>query len=725
MKRALSSYWRGEIDEDALLDVYQTVAREGWAANVAAGIDAVGVGDMTLYDHVLDWAGRFDLITDRFRAFEGLERYFAMARGAEGVPALEMTKWFDTNYHYMVPEVPAGLEPTANVADFLEDVQRAQEVLGDRAVPIVLGPVTLLKLSRLEEPLETVLARLLPHYVELLTALQALGVPEVQLHEPALILDDADALRDAVETTVASLAEVGVPLNLVTYFDDLGESYPWVLELPVQTLSLDFTRGQTWELLQAHPWPEGKTLGAGVIDARTVWRMRGAETRALLEQLVDYAGDVRIGPSASLQFVPYTVARETDLPAPLRDVLAFAEQKLAELTVLSRAYGTDIAIDDDVWTAFKDFAPDDPALHERVAALAPDDFARDAPYDQRRPQQIQRPPLPTTTIGSFPQTREVRRLRGRYKRGEISEADYRAGVDAWIAYAVGVQEGLGLDVLVHGEFERSDMVEYFAQKLTGFAFTQHGWVQSYGHRYVRPPIIYADVTRPAPMTVREFEVAQSFTKKPVKGMLTGPVTIVNWSFPRADLSKREIAFQLALALREEIADLEAAGARVIQVDEPALREGLPFKRNRWDDYLSWAVDAFRLATAEAAPATQVHTHMCYAEFGDIFPAIARMDADVISIENARSGDATLRQLAEEGYPREVGPGVYDVHSPVVPDVDFILEKVQMFREHLALEQIWVNPDCGLKTRGWAEVIPSLRNLVEAVRRAREELAPTA
>ncbi len=718
IKRALSAYWKGTIDREELLRIYRQIAEEGWQAQKDAGIDYIGVGDATLYDHVLDWAGRFDLVPARFRDLIGLDRTFAMARGVEGVPALEMTKWFDTNYHYLVPEIEAGLEPAAAFDNYLEEIQRAQALLGDRAVPIILGPVTLLRLSRLEEPLEIVLPRLLPATIELLDALRTLGVPEVQLHEPALVLDDAPAHQAAYEIAVAALAETGVPLNLVTYFDDLGETYEWALNLPVDVLTLDFTRGETLAQVRNNPWPEDKVLAAGVIDGRNVWRMRGEKTLALLQQLADRA-ELRISASSSLQFVPYSAARETELPAPLRDVLAFAEEKLDELTTLSTAFAEEKALDTGAWAPFKDFAPDDPALHKHVAALEPKDFTRDAPYVERRNAQIQLPPFPTTTIGSFPQTREVRRLRGRYKRGEITEAEYRAGVHAWIGYAIGVQEGLGLDVLVHGEFERSDMVEYFAQKLTGFAFTQHGWVQSYGHRYVRPPIIYADVTRPAPMTVREFEVAQSFTQKPVKGMLTGPVTIVNWSFPRADLPKREIAFQLALALREEIADLERAGARVIQVDEPALREGLPFKRNRWAAYLTWAVDAFRLATGAAEPATQVHTHMCYAEFGDILGAIDRMDADVISIENARSGDETLHQLAEEGYAREVGPGVYDVHSPVVPDVDFILSKLQMFRKHLDPAQIWVNPDCGLKTRGWKEVIPSLRNLVTAAKTIRE------
>ncbi len=726
MKRALEAYWKGNLEPEALLETYRQVEAEAWQAQAAAGIHRVGVGDATLYDHVLDWALRFGLVAPRFRDLKGLDRYFAMARGRPGIPALELTKWFDTNYHYLVPEVDANLQPEPDFADFLDSVRRAREVLGERAVPIVLGPVTLLRLSRLETGLEEVLEGLLPLYDELLRRLQELGVPEVQMHEPALVLDDAPDLRAAYERVYEALAAVGLPLNLVVYFDDPGDTYPWLVNLPVQTLSLDFTRGRTLDLLREHGWPAEKTLAAGVVDGRSVWRIRPGEVQSLLGEFQGLVPDLRLSASCSLQFVPYEAARETVLPEPLRRVLAFAEEKLGELTLLAQSLSdeggdSELRQIEAAWAAFRDFAPAEPEVQRRLANLTPQDFQRDLPYEARRPRQIQTPPLATTTIGSFPQTRDIRRLRARFKRGETDQATYQAGIDAWIAYTIGVQDGIGLDVLVHGEFERSDMVEYFAQKMKGFAFTEHAWVQSYGSRYVRPPIIYADVVRTGPMTVREFQVAQSFTQKPVKGMLTGPVTILNWSYPRTDISRRDIAFQIALALREEIADLETAGARVVQVDEPALREGLPFKRERWEEYLTWAVDAFRLATGGAKPETQIHTHMCYAEFGDILPAIDRMDADVISIENARSGDETLRELAEYGYRREVGPGVYDVHSPVVPPTDQVRAKLETFLRHLDPAQVWVNPDCGLKTRAWEEVIPALTNIVAAVRALRQEL----
>lgn len=724
IKRALESYWKGKSEAETLLETQREIEEQGWKSQLQAGIDLIGVGDATLYDHVLDWAVRFDLIPERFRELHGLEQYFTMARGAEGIPALELTKWFDTNYHYLVPEISGDDEPQLRVDEYLETIERAQELLEERAVPIVLGPVTLLRLARVEGQVEAVLQKLTPTYVELVSALQGLDVPEVQLHEPALVLNDGAALRSQFEGAYSALAEVGLPLNLVTYFDDVGAAYPWLTELPLQTITLDFTRGRTQELISDHGWPQDITLGAGVVDGRNVWRVR-AETA--LEQLhsLQERGSVRVSASCSLQFVPYTVRAEPALPDQLRGVLAFAEEKLDELALLGAALSGEDATDrleewNSRWRAFQEFAPSDPALEAEINSLDEEAFRRPESYEQRRSKQIQMPPFPTTTIGSFPQTRRIRSLRAQFARGDISAEEYRKEIDAWIAYTIGVQEGLGLDVLVHGEFERSDMVEYFAQKMTGFAFTKNGWVQSYGSRYVRPPIIYADVTRPEPMTVREFKRAQSFTEKPVKGMLTGPVTILNWSFPRLDIPRRDIAFQLALALRQEIEDLQAAGARVIQVDEPALREGLPFKSGRWEQYLTWAVDAFRLATGGAAPETQVHTHMCYAEFGDVLDAIDRMSADVISIENARSDDETLHDLSEYNYEREVGPGVYDVHSPVVPDQRQVVEKLQSFRKHLPPDRIWVNPDCGLKTRAWQEVIPSLENLVQAAEHMRNE-----
>lgn len=726
VKKALEAFWSGKSDAETLLQTVHDVESTNWQTQLEAGIDRIGIGDTTLYDHVLDWSVRLGLIPDRFCHLSGLEQYFAMARGKDGIPALEMTKWFDTNYHYLVPEIAAESKPQANFADFLATVQRSQALLGDRAVPIILSPVTLLKLSRLESDLAAHLSKLLPLYSELLTQLKALGISEVQVHEPILVTSSAADLQEAIATTYAELAQIGIPIHLVTYFDDLGATYPWVMALPVAGISLDFTRGRNLDLLKQHGFPSNKQLGVGIVDARNIWKIRPEPVLSMLETIQSVTSNLLLHPSSSLQFVPYDATRETKLPEPLRNVLSFAEQKLEEVVMLANTLsGNDpseqLAVVQTQWATFEQFNPANPKVQTALKNLTTNDFQRSLSYTLRLDQQLPLPALPTTTIGSFPQTSEVRQLRVKYKRGDLTEAEYQAAIDTQIAECIKLQEDIGIDVLVHGEFERTDMVEYFGQQLSGFAFTENGWVQSYGSRYVRPPIIFGDVARPQPMTVREFQVAQALTQKPVKGMLTGPVTILNWSFPRADISRQEQAFQIALALREEVADLEAAGAQVIQVDEPALREGLPLKLERWSDYLSWAVDAFRLATAIAQPQTQIHTHMCYCEFGDIIKDIERLDADVISIENSRSNNRTLQEVTEAGYSHQIGNGVYDIHSPVIPTTEQLIQQLQTGIKNLPLRQIWVNPDCGLKTRRWEEVIPALKNMVEAAKVLREDV----
>lgn len=727
VKKALEAFWSRKLDTDSLLQTVHTVEETNWKTQVEAGVDYIGIGDATLYDHVLDWTWRFGLIPERFRQFTGLERYFAMARGKEGIPALEMTKWFDTNYHYLVPEI-SSLTLSADFNDFLDTVRRAQKIIGKRAIPIVLGPCTLLRLSRLEVPVVEVLAKLLPLYKDLLTELKNLGVEEVQIHEPSLVLGDANSWKEYFQSVYNSLSEVGLPLHLVTYFDDLGETYPWVMELPVTAISLDFTRGRNLELMKTHGFPQDKRLGVGIVDARNIWLLRPKQVLSVLNDIVETlpGTSLHIQPSASLQFVPYDATRETQLPEQLRRILSFAEQKLQEVVFLARTIaGEDIKVEQDLievsWEAFQYINTANQELQNKLKSLKIQDFERSLSYWQRQSLQIPLPAFPTTTIGSFPQTSEVRQLRVRYKRGELNQEDYQTAVNAQIAECIKMQSEIGLDVLVHGEFERTDMVEYFGQQLQGFTFTEHGWVQSYGSRCVRPPIIYGDVVRTQPITVREYTFAQSLTEKPVKGMLTGPITILNWSYPRTDISRQEQAFQIALALREEVADLEAAGAKVIQVDEPALREGLPLKPGRWHEYLSWSVDAFRLATAVVQPQTQIHTHMCYCEFGDIIKDIERLDADVISIENSRSNNQTLREITEAGYCYQVGNGVYDIHSPAIPTTQQILQQLRTGIANLPVKQIWVNPDCGLKTRRWEEVIPALKHMVEAAKALREEV----
>lgn len=735
VKKALESFWRNKIAAESLLQTVKEVEEASWSTQLAAGIDRIGIGDATLYDHVLDWAVRLGLIPSRFQDFTGLERYFAMARGKEGTPALEMTKWFDTNYHYLVPEINSSITPKADFKDFIDIVKRSQTVLGNKAVPIILSPVTLLRLSRLSEvDLGEFLSLLLPLYRSLLTELKALGIEEVQLHEPALVLGDAPSLKSHFQTVYTELTQVGLDINLVTYFDDLGKTYPWVMELPVAAISLDLTRGHNLDLIKQHGFPKDKRLGVGIVDGRNIWQIRTDKVLPLLSEIQTITSNISLQPSASLQFVPYDATREKQLPEQLRNVLSFAEQKLQEVRFLARTISgvntqmeqelTEDLIDDN-WKAFSKFSPANQSVRDRLKALTTKDFDRSLPYQERIKQQVQLPAFPTTTIGSFPQTPEVRKLRSQYKKGNLTESEYQQAIDAHIAYCIGLQEGMGMDVLVHGEFERSDMVEYFAEHLKGYTFSVHGWVQSYGSRYVRPPIIFGDISRPQPMTIREFKIAQSYTSKPVKGMLTGPVTMLNWSYPRTDISRREQAFQIALAIQAEVTDLEAVGALFVQVDEPAMREGLPLKETKWNEYLTWATDAFRLSTAVAKPQTQVHTHMCYSEFGDIMESIKQLDADVISIEDSRSNNETLMQLTDADYPRQVGPGVYDVHSPAIPTAELLTEGLRKCSQHLPPEQIWVNPDCGLKTRRWSEVIPATRNMVKAAIALRQEIESTA
>ncbi|MEO0014239.1 MAG: hypothetical protein RLZZ535_2628 [Cyanobacteriota bacterium] len=735
VKKALEAFWSGKLEAQSLLQIVREVESANWKTQLTEGIDLIGIGDASLYDHVLDWSIRLGLIPQRFQTFTGLERYFAMARGKDDLAALEMTKWFDTNYHYLVPEINSDIIPKADFTDFFETVTRSQTILGNKAVPMILSPVTLLHLSRLEGvDLGTLLSLLLPLYTSLLTELKVLGIKEVQLHEPALVLGDAPSLKEHLQTVYGELAEVGLDINLVTYFDDLGETYPWVMELPVTAISLDFTRGNNLDLIQQHGFPQDKRLGVGIVDARNIWQIRTDKVLPVLSEIQTITANLSLQPSASLQFVPYDADREKQLPEPLRNVLSFAEQKLQEVRFLARTISGDNSeieqeLTEDLinanWEAFSKFSLANQSVRDRLQSLTTKDFDRSLPYQERIKQQVQLPAFPTTTIGSFPQTPEVRKLRSQYKKGNLTESEYQKAIDAHIAYCIGLQEGMGMDVLVHGEFERSDMVEYFAERLEGYTFTVHGWVQSYGSRYVRPPIIFGDISRPQAMTVREFKIAQSYTSKPVKGMLTGPVTMLNWSYPRTDISRREQAFQIALAIQAEVADLETAGALFVQVDEPAMREGLPLKQARWNEYLTWATDAFRLSTAVAKPQTQVHTHMCYSEFGDIMESIKQLDADVISIEDSRSNNETLMQLTDADYPHQVGPGIYDVHSPAIPSADYLTEGLRKCSQYLPPEKIWVNPDCGLKTRRWSEVIPATRNLVNAAIALRQEIESTA
>lgn len=759
LKFALESFWADRTGADELLETARGLRAANWRRAQSAGLDTIPSGDFSLYDHVLDTAWALGAIPERFgdpasARESGLDGYFALARGSAGARPLEMTKWFDTNYHYLVPELTAEQPFALDASHWVTQFHEAG-ALGIQTRPAVLGPFTFLRLSKgLDRPLD-LLERLAPVYAELIGELAQAGARVVQLDEPALVLDhapgDLDAFTAAWRVLARAAAAHGVELALTTAFaglDAVGALEP-VLALEPAELHLDLVRAPeqlepALELLArggadpAGTAPAGggarTRLSLGVIGGRNVW---AADLDAALE-LVDRATAVlgaervTIAASCSLLHVPYDAERETAIEPEVRGWLAFAAQKLLELRTLRAAAGAvkrDALLEPSraaTSSRRRSALTNDAAVRGRAGALTAADYARSAPYPARRAAQRERvalPELPTTTIGSFPQTPEIRAQRRALRDGEIDRAAYERFLEQQIDEVVAVQERLGLDVLVHGEPERNDMVEYFGEQLEGFAFSQHGWVQSYGSRCVKPPILYGDVVRPAPMTVRWWQYAQSRTDKPMKGMLTGPVTILQWSFVRDDQPRQETARQIALAIQDEVLDLERAGAFAIQVDEAALREGLPLQRARQDDYVRWAVDAFRLTVAPARPATQVHTHMCYSEFGSIVEHIVRLDADVISIEASRSDMDVLDALAGV-YPNEIGPGVYDIHSPRVPSAQEIERLLELAEARIGRERLWVNPDCGLKTRGWAEVTPALEALVEAAKR-RRAAAPAA
>jgi 5-methyltetrahydropteroyltriglutamate--homocysteine methyltransferase len=599
----------------------------------------------------------------------------------------------------------------------------------DKAAPVVIGPVTMVHLCKikafatgfLNEEKHTLLEKLMPVYKDLLQKVASLGVGEIQIHEAALVMRDEALLPLFKKAYPLILPENAheVDINMVSFMEDIGdEHYKWLISIEkISIISLDFTRGDNLGLVQKYGFPSTKLLGAGLVDSRSVWCTDPGKVLPIMEQIKKHVENVRVSPSGSLQYVPWSLESETDLQNhKAGPVLSFAKEKLAELSLVAAAFENTGALSDHLkkWFEYVQFVSENSSVQYRLEKVTEADFCRAEPFEIRRGKQLPGcPVLPTTTIGSFPQTKAIRQLRSKLRNGTITGDEYKGEIDKHIAYMIGIQEALGLDILVHGEPERTDMVEFFGQQLEGMLFSKNGWVQSFGSRCVRPPIIWADVFRPRPMTTREFGVAQAFTEKPVKGMLTGPVTILNWSFPRADIPRKVQAMQLALCLRDEVADLEACGCKVIQVDEPALREAMPLCAAEKKEYLDWAVDAFRLATAVAKSETQIHTHMCYCEFDDCMDAIDKLDTDVNSIENARSDNATLFAFKRIGYTKDLGPGTYDIHSPVVPPVEFIVDKLSAFLECVDREKLIVNPDCGLKTRAWPETIDGLKNMVEA------------
>jgi 5-methyltetrahydropteroyltriglutamate--homocysteine methyltransferase len=753
LKFALESYWSGKSTETELLTLASALRAANWEQQWDMGITKIPSNDFSLYDHVLDTTVMVGAIPARYGWQGGevsLDTYFAMARGSQGeaascghahhghgVTAMEMTKWFDTNYHYMVPELADDqdfkLSSNKVVDHFLE-----AKALGVHTRPVILGPVTFLKLAKSTSdgfnPV-ALLPKLLPVYEELLQKLAKAGADWVQIDEPALVLDLIPNELAAFELAYKRLATVAGPrILLATYFGDLGGNLDTAVSLPVAGLHIDLVRApdQLSEVVSKLA-PE-KTLSLGVIDGRNIWRADLVSIIDLIQPVIEQRGPqlVEIAPSCSLLHVPIDLELETDLDVDLKSWLAFATQKFKELATLGRALTSgkstvlpELKVASEAIAARKASAKvHNKAVEKRVAALEDSMKKRASAFGERQKLQSDRlglPRFPTTTIGSFPQTPEVRKARALHNKGEISNSDYDAFIRKETEAAIRWQEEIDLDVLVHGEFERNDMVQYFGEQLSGFAFTKHAWVQSYGSRYVRPPIIFGDVSRPKPMTVAWWKYAQSLTSRPVKGMLTGPVTILNWSFVRNDIPRVETCRQIAFAIRDEVVDLEKAGATMIQIDEAALREGLPLRHSDWKPYLNWAVECFRICSSGVLDNTQIHTHMCYSEFNDIIDAIADMDADVISIETSRSHMELLDAFKSFKYPNEIGPGVYDIHSPRVPDVSEMTDLLSLARQRLSDGQLWVNPDCGLKTRKWEEVRPALINMVAAAKALRAQL----
>lgn len=752
LKWAVEGYWAGRVSEQELLDTARQLRARHWRWQHAAGLDQIPSNDFSLYDHVLDTIALVGAVPERFGwcgQTVDLATYFSMARGVQekelelkglegtGVPPLEMTKWFDTNYHYLVPEFHPEqtfrLATTKPIDEYLE-----AKALGIETRPVLLGPVSFLLLGKTAmpkfDPL-TLLDRLLPVYTELLSCLKAAGARYVQIDEPCLVLDLSPSAQKAYLHAYEAFSGADFPaLVLTTYFGSLEDNLLLALSLPVTAVHLDLVRApEQLEPALTH-LPEDRILSLGLVDGRNIWRTDLDAAASMLQRAIDALGRERvwIGPSCSLLHVPIDLDAEPGLDPEIRPWLAFARQKLDELITLKRLVNEgEAAVGKKLEAARRArharlASPrrTDPAVRQRLAQLSPKMTRRGRPFAERYAQQRARlklPLLPTTTIGSFPQTEELRNKRAAFRRGELSREDYEQFLETLIAETIARQEAIGLDVLVHGEPERSDMVEYFAEQLQGFLVTQNGWVQSYGTRCVRPPILYGDVARRGPITLRWITYAQRCTTKPVKGILTGPVTLLQWSFVRDDQPRADTCRQIALALREEVADLEAAGIAVIQIDEPALREGLPLRRRDWPAYLDWAVECFRLASCVVRDDTQIHTHMCYADFEDILEAIAALDADVISIEAARSGMALLAAFQRFQYPNSIGPGVYDIHSPRVPSVEEIQHLLEQALAVIPAERLWVNPDCGLKTRRWTEVEPALQHMVTAARQLREQL----
>ncbi|MCK3830275.1 MULTISPECIES: 5-methyltetrahydropteroyltriglutamate--homocysteine S-methyltransferase [Pseudomonas] len=745
LKKAQEAFWKGELDEAGLRAVGRDLRKTHWALQKQAGIELLPAGDFAWYDQVLTHSLMFGVIPERFRPADGhatLHTLFAMARGVSdnccgGAHAQEMTKWFDTNYHYLVPEFSADQQFHLGWDQLFEEVKEARD-LGHTVKPVVIGPLTYLWLGKAKgdafDKLD-LLERLLPLYGQIFQRLADLGVEWVQIDEPILVLDLPQDWKNAFERAYNLIQRDPLKKLVATYFGGLEENLGLAANLPVDGLHIDLVRAPEQYPTILDRLPAYKVLSLGVVNGRNVWRCDLEKALATLQHAHEKLGDrLWVAPSCSLLHSPVDLGREDKLDAELKSWLAFAVQKCEEVALLAQAVDQPEA--PAVLAALAESRAvqvarqastriHKPAVQARVAAITEQDSQRQSPFAQRIEKQragLNLPLLPTTTIGSFPQTASIRLARQSYKAGKLSEAEYVEAMHSEIKHAVQVQENLGLDVLVHGEAERNDMVEYFAEQLDGYAFTRFGWVQSYGSRCVKPAVIFGDLSRPKAMTVEWIRYAQGLTDKVLKGMLTGPVTMLMWSFPREDVSREVQARQLALAIRDEVVDLEAAGIKIVQIDEAAFREGLPLRQAQWQHYLDWATEVFRLCACGVRDETQIHTHMCYSEFNDVIESIAAMDADVITIETSRSDMELLDAFEAFDYPNDIGPGVYDIHSPRVPDVSQMANLLRKAAKRIPAERLWVNPDCGLKTRGWPETEAALIHMVTAARQLRAELA---
>ena len=742
LKFALESFWKGESSAETLTSLGAQLRQQNWQRQ--AGLDHVPVGDFSLYDQMLDMSFLLGNIPQRARRPAGseLDRYFRVARGRspndselEGVFAGEMTKWFDTNYHYIVPEFEDSTNFKLDASRLLAQIDEAK-AQGHNAKPVIIGPVTYLWLGKEKDHSNRLdlLPRLLPAYAQLLHQLSEAGCEWVQIDEPILVTELSPAWRHALRIAYFDLQRQPVKLLLACYFGSLQENLQLLLELPVSGIHVDAVRGRK-DIAALVDWlPTHKVLSLGVIDGRNIWKTDLSTALDWLEPIHAKLGDrLWLAPSCSLLHVPVDLDSEQQFDPEVKAWLAFAQQKLDELTLLAQALNQgresvseQLAENSEAIRSRRESVRvNNPVVRTAMENLNEQAGDRQGAFSERSAKQrarLQLPAFPTTTIGSFPQTDEIRQARLKYRKGELDEAAYQETMKREIERAIREQEALGLDVLVHGEAERNDMVEYFGEQLEGYTFSRFGWVQSYGSRCVKPPILFGDISRPKAMTVDWTKYAQSLTDKPMKGMLTGPVTILNWSFVRDDQPRAETCRQLALAIREEVLDLEQADIDIIQVDEPALREGLPLRKAAWHDYLNWAVTAFRIAANGVQDETQIHTHMCYSEFNDIIDSIVALDADVITIETSRSDMELLDAFVGFEYPNEIGPGVYDIHSPNIPAVDRMVNLMRKASERIPAERLWINPDCGLKTRQWEEVIPALQNMVAAANELRQSIA---